>query len=138
MKPTTALAHTSRKPNVGTVLSGPCGILAHVASIRARFEAYALPEDFVPGYSLTDALDQIRQLHSNYDQLAEELESACIQRATSGGGCRFSGRLASGTDRLTCPARSLVLFTLERIAEEELEKALIQWRRQTLRERSKH
>jgi len=110
---------------------GPCGILAQVASVRARFEAHTIPDDFVPGRSLTEGMDKVRRLHSNYSDLAEELERACIQRATGGGPCRFSERLAAGTDRLECPALSLVQFTLRRVAEEELENALLAWRRRT-------
>ena len=138
MKPTTAQERTGRKAGVGRTLSGVCGLLAQVAKLPARYEVYELPDDFVPGHSLQEALDKIQQLHSNYDELAEELEAACVQRTTSGGKCRFSEELAAGTDRLKCPALSLVWFTLRRVAEEESEEAFTTWRQRTLRERSEH
>ena len=117
------------------MISGVCGLLAQVAKLPARFEVYVLPDDFVPGHSLKEALDQMRQLHSNYDELAEELELACIQRAISGGKCRFSEELAAGTDRLECPALSLVWFTLRRVAEEKAQEAFAEWRQRTTGER---
>ena len=135
MKRTPVRTRTGQNAGAG-MTPGPCDLLTQVASLRARFEAYALPDDFMPGYSLREALDKIRQLYSNYNELAEELELACIQRATSGGKCRFSKELASGTDRLECPALSLVLFTLKRVADERSEEALINWPRPTANWRS--
>jgi hypothetical protein len=135
MKPTTAQKRAGRKAGAGKTLSGVCGLLAQVAKLPSRFEVYELPDDLVPGHSLKEALAKIRQLHSNYAELAEELELACIQRVSSGGKCRFSEELADGTDRLKCPALSLVWFTLRRVAEEKAEEAFSRWRQRTGRER---
>ena len=137
VEPTTFRARTGQEVGAGRITSGLCGALAQVASLPARFETYALPDDFVPGYSLKEALGRIRRLHSNYSELAEELELTCIQRATSGGKCRFSKELASGSHRLKCPALSLVWFTLKGVAEEKSEEAFTEWRQRRERQQSK-
>ena len=129
MKRTPVRTRTAQDVREERTPSQPCDLLAQIITLRVRFEVYALPDDFLPGYSLRDALDKIRQLYSNYDELVEELESMCIQAFASGYACRFSKKLASGTDRRECPALTLVLSTLKRVADERAEEALINWPR---------
>lgn len=129
MEQTPVQARTAQDVGEERTSSGPCDLLAQIITLRARFEVYALPDDFLPGYSLREALDKIQQLYSNYDELVEELESVCIQTVASGCACRFSKNLSSGMDRRECPALSLVLSTLRRVADEKAEEALISWPR---------
>lgn len=128
MKHTPVQARTGQDAGVERTPSEPCDPLTQIITLRARVEVYALPDSFLPGYSLREALDRVRRLYSNYDELAEELELSCTQRVASGCACRFSGELASGRDRQECPALSLVLSTLKRVADERSEEALISWR----------
>ena len=119
-------------------LFGICGLLAEEAKLLARVKVDALPDDFVPGYSLRDALTKIRQQHTNYEELLDELELLCTERVSAGGKCPFSGNLASGTARERCPYLTILCRALTSRADERAEEAFAEWRRRTLRESSKH
>ena len=110
---------------------GICGLLAEEANLLARVKADALPSDFVPGYSLQDAVVKIRQQHTNYEELLDELQSLCTERATAGAKCPFSRNLASGTSRQRCPYLAILGRSLTSTADERAEAAFAEWRQRT-------
>ena len=138
MEQVTERTRTHRNACEGAALSGLCSVLAEEAFLPARFEAYALPDDFVPGYSVQDTLDKIRHWHSNYEELLEELQSVCIDRVTAGNKCPFSRHLALGTARHRCPFLGLLCCALTSLADEKAEEVFSDWRWRKVRQRSKH
>ena len=114
---------------------GICGLLAEEANLLARVKVEALPDDFVPGYSLEDAVAKIRQQHTNYDELLDELERLCTERTSAGGQCAFSRNLASGIARERCPYLAILNRALTSRADERAQEAFTEWRQRTTRER---
>ena len=112
-------------------LYGICGLLAEEASLLDRVKAEVLPEDFVPGYSLEDAVAKIRQQHTNYEGLLEEIERLCAERTASGAQCPFSRNLASGAGRERCPYLTILCRSLTSTADERAEAAFAEWRQRT-------
>jgi hypothetical protein len=107
-------------------LYGICGLLAEEANFLAKVKVEALPDGFVPGYSLEDAVIQIRQQHTNYEALLDELQSLCAGRAK----CPFSRNLASGLSHERCPYFVILRRSLTSTADERAEAAFTEWCKQ--------
>ena len=112
-------------------LFGICSLLAEEADLMARVKAEALPEDFVPGYSLDDAVAKIRQQHTNFEELLDEIEQLCAERTAAGAKCPFSRNLESGIGRERCPYLTILCRSLTSTADERAEAAFAEWRQRT-------
>ena len=138
MEATCGRAQTHHKVRTVVAAPGLCSVLAKEACLVAKFRTTALPDDFVPGYSVQDTLEKIREQHSNYDELLEELQSTCVDRVIAGNKCPFSRHLALGTARHRCPFLGLLCSTLTSLADEWAEGAFSIWRWRKMSQRSTH
>jgi len=122
---------TQTKTHVFTDVSMPglCTVLVEEAFLLDRLKAYALPNDFVPGCSVQDTLELIRHQYTNYEEILDELELACIDRVTAGGRCPFSRDLASGMARHKCPFLAMLCGSLTALADQQAEKSFAEWHR---------
>jgi len=116
-------------------LFGVCNLLAEEANLLARVQVAALPDDFVPGYSLEDAVVKIRQQHTNYEELLNELDLRCTERAAAVAKCPFSRNLASGAARQRCPYLAILCRGLMSTADERAQEAFAEWRQRKNGER---
>ena len=129
---------THSKGSEGVALSVPCAMLAEKANLPARCEAQALPNSFVPGYSIQTTVDRIRNQHSNYEQLLSELSLPCMEKGPAGGRCVLSQNVALVAGWRRCPLLSLLKCDLRRVADEKAEEAFSAWRRRKDRQRRDH
>jgi hypothetical protein len=124
-----------RRGGEGMTLFGVCGLLAEEANLLARVQVDTLPDDFVPGYSLDDTVVKIRQQHTNYEELVDELDLRCTERAAAVAKCPFSRNLTSGTARQRCPYLAILCRGLVSTADERAQEAFAQWRQRKNGER---
>ena len=114
---------------------GICELLAEEANLLARVTVDALPDDFVAGYSLQDAVAKIRLQDTNYEELLNELQLLCTEKITTGAKCPFSRSMASGTSRERCPYLAILSRALTSRADERAQEAFAEWRQRTIGER---
>jgi len=110
-------------------LFGVCDLIAKESYLLGRIEVNALPDDFVPGYSVQDAVAKIRQQHSNYEALLVELGALCRERIAAGATCPFSRKLASGTVRENCPYLTILGRSIRSRTDEKAQAAFTEWSR---------